>query len=284
MANEVSIFKDANAVSTAQRRGPSELAKSLAAEGTTRRIQTNTNGTFRRLINGEQIGDAVRGEINVIVVDALPKVSRVYYEREYDPNAKPTLPDCWSNLGDHPEASASNKQGASCTSCPKNVDGSGAKGKGRACRFQRRIAVLLEGDFSGDVYQLNVPAKSLFGKGTGNTHPFESYHRFLAANKEHIDTVATNISYNLNADSMELQFTAIRGLSDEEMDVVDAAKADPATRQLCVLTAAATDRVTATPVGVVGTTSEPTRRASNKPAGPAPAARETLASTINDWK
>lgn len=247
MSNEISIFKQPGAISTSANRGQlSELAKTLAGAtsgGTSRRIQTNTNGTFKRLVNGEQIGDAVRGDIDVIIVHALPKVSRVFYAGAYDPNAKPTLPDCWSNNGDIPEAAAGNKQGVNCVSCPKNVVGSGSNGKGRACRYQRRIAVILPTDSTGEVYQFNVPAKSLFGKGVGNVHPFESYVRYLLANHESPDAVVTNISYDLNADSMELLFTPVRGINPEEWELVKLAQADAGTKRMCELTVAAQDGV-----------------------------------------
>lgn len=243
----LSIFKQAGAVSTASKRELSELGKSLASVSNTRRIQTNTNGTFKRLVNGEQIGKAIRGEFNAIIVDALPKVSRTYYAGKYDPDAKPTLPDCWSNLGDKPEAAAGNPQASNCVSCPQNVSGSGDNGKGRACRFQRRIAVILEGDDSGDVYQFNVPAKSLFGKGNGNVHPFESYVKFLIANGESPDGVVTNIAYNLDAETMQIQFTPVRGVTDAEYALVKEARNDPATRQMIVLTVAAADGAKAAP-------------------------------------
>jgi hypothetical protein len=294
MSNEVSIFKQSGAVSTAGKRELSELAKSLASSGTTsRRIQTNTNGTFKRLINGEQVGNAVRGDINVIIVHALPKVSRVFYAGAYDPNAKPTLPDCWSNDGDKPEASAGNKQAPNCTSCDMNVVGSGSNGKGRACRFQRRIAVMLEGDMTGEVYQFNVPAKSLFGKGTGNVHPFESYVKYLLGHHESPDTVVTNISYDLNADSMELLFTPIRGLNDDEYALVKEAQKDPATKRLCELTVAAQDgakKQQAAPAPAPQVTrsdepdeeiEEPKKRVAPKAETVAPSA--SLASVISAW-
>ena len=240
--SNLTIFKQQGAVSTAAKRELSDLAKSLATTSNVRRIATNTNGTFKRIVNGEQIGKAIRGEFNAIIVDALPKVSRTFYAGTYDPDAKPTLPDCWSNLGDKPEAAAGNPQASNCASCPQNVVGSGENGKGRACRFQRRIAILLEGDDSGDVYQFNVPAKSLFGKGSGNVHPFESYVKFLIANGESPDTVVTNIAYNLDAETMELQFTPMRGTTDAEYALVQEARNDPATRQMIVLTVAAQDQ------------------------------------------
>jgi hypothetical protein len=237
--SNLTIFKQAGAVSTASKRELSDLAKSLASVSNIRRIATNTNGTFKRIVNGEQIGKSIRGEFNAIIVDALPKVSRTFYAGKYDPDAKPTLPDCWSNLGDKPEESAGDPQASNCASCPQNIAGSGENGKGRACRFQRRIAVLLDDDTSGDVYQFNVPAKSLFGKGSGNVHPFESYVKYLIANGESPDTVVTNIAYNLDAETMELQFTHMRGTTDDEHALVTEARNDPATRQMIVLTVSA---------------------------------------------
>ena len=236
--SNLTIFKQSGAISTSGARELTGLAKTLAATSNMRRIATNTNGTFKRIINGEQIGNAIRGEFNAIIVDALPKVSRTFYAGKYDPNAKATLPDCWSNLGDKPEPAAANKQHSNCAECPQNTKGSGENG-GRACRFQRRIAILVEGDPTGEVYQFNVPAKSLFGKGNGNVHPFESYVKYLIGNRESPDTVVTNISYDLNADSMELLFTPLRGITDHEHELVTAAQADPETKRYVQLTVSA---------------------------------------------
>ena len=268
MANNLAIFKDAGAVSNV-RRPVSELTKSVATGTAVNRIQTNTNGTFRRIVKGEQVGKAIRGEFNAIIVAMLPKVSRTYYAGKYDPEAKPTLPDCWSNNGDVPEAKAPRRQAANCANCPKNIDGSGENGKGKACRFQRRVALLLEGDVSGDTYQFNIPAKSLFGKGSGNTHPFESYVRFLAANQESIDYVVTNIAYNLDADTMELQFTPVRPITDEEYELVVAAQADPSTQRLIQLTVAEADGATAAGSAVIEQEDEAEDPAPAKSAGTA---------------
>lgn len=290
--SKVTIFSEGR-IATSGHRELSDLAKSLVGSNASRRIQTNTNGTFKRIINGEQIGDAIRSEINVIIVAALQKVSRVYYAQEYDPDAKPTLPDCWSNQGDTPEPAAENVQATSCSVCPQNVVGSGAKGKGRACRFQRRIGVLVAGDPSGEVYQLNIPAKSLFGAGVGNVHPFESYVKYLVHNGESPDGVVTNVSYNLNADSMELQFTPVRNISDAEYLMVKLAQEDPATAQVTVLTVAQQDKVTAKPAlkapTAVVSSDEPDE--SEVPSAPvvrstakaAPALKADLASVIDAW-
>jgi hypothetical protein len=295
--SNLSIFKEGT-VATSGKRELTDLAKSLATGGsTTRRIQTNTNGTFKRIVNGEQIGNALRGEINVIIIAALPKVSRVFYKGAYDPDAKPTLPDCWSNLGDKPEAAASNKQGANCADCPMNINGSGTNGKGRACRFQRRIAVLVAGDSSGEIYQFNIPAKSLFGKGTGNVHPFESYKNYLIANGASPDSVVTNISYDLNADSMELLFTPLRNISDDEYEMVKAAQANPEAKQYTQLTVAQTDGVTKKPEAIAAPKAavtrsdepdeeemqQPVKRTTKRAEAPVMAQNNNLANVISDW-
>lgn len=284
---EVSIFKDKNAVTAGGGRELSPLAKSLVAETINRRIQTNTNGTFRRVINGEQIGNAIRGEIDVIIVDALPKVSRVFYAEAFDPAKEAKLPDCWSNLGDRPELASGNKQHENCADCPQNIKGSGG-GDRRACRFQRRIAVLLVGDDSGDVYQFNIPSKSLFGKGSGNVHPFESYAKFLAGNKLSIDGVVTNISYDLNADSMELLFTPQRETSDEEYILVQAAQAKPETHRLLTINAVAKKEDKKETVArseepeEEAEVKEPTKRG-RKAQATAPSSKPSLADSLNEW-
>lgn len=290
--SNISIFKqESNAVSN-RAQGVSELTKSLSGGGniTSRRI-TMAKGKFTRMVNGEQAGGKVPGSINVVIINALSKVSRQFYASQYDPDAPPTLPDCWSNLGDVPDAKASNAQAASCATCEQNVDGSGTNGKGRACRFQRRIALLLEGDMSGDVYQMNIPAKSLFGKGVGNTHPFESYLKFLPANGESIDRIVTQVMFDDNETADVLKFTPVRHLTDDEVDVVEAAQATTEAKVVVQLTVAQQDGVKKLPAGapvvakveVEEVVEEPVKRASKKVEPPANAPKQNLADVVSAW-
>ena len=293
--SNITIFKNKNEVSTSIKRESSEFAKSLATTNTTRRIQANINGTFKRIVNGEQIGNAIRGELNVIIINALPDVSRTYYAEKFDPNKEATIPDCWSNNGITPEDTSPNKQHTNCMECPQNIKGSGDQG-GKACRYQRRVAVLVEGDTSGDIYQFNIPAKSLFGKGQGNVHPFESYRKFLAANGEDIDNVVTNVSFDANADTMQLLFTPVRNTTDDEYVMVRAAQQKPESKSYTMLTVAQVDKVTKPPKAAVDEDEEseeepqeeepevkPTKR-SKKAAAPTPAtASVDLGSIIDEW-
>jgi hypothetical protein len=228
--SNLTIFQDPSNLPTVRRQ--SKLLDKMGSNGgSLRRIALNTNGTFKRIVGGEQIGKAVPHQLDVIVVDLLAEPSRQFYASEYDPNAQATLPDCWSNDGKTPDAKAAGKPASSCDVCPKNVEGSGSKGKGRACRYLRRIAVLVVGDTSGEVYQMQIPAASLFGKGTDNIHPFESYKKFLMANGEAVDTVVTRVMYDLDADTMKVKFTPVRLLTEVEAGFVDAAQEDPETKR-----------------------------------------------------
>lgn len=296
MSNNVSIFTGQTGVSTERRQ--SALAQKLATTSTVsnRRIQANINGTFKKIVNGEQVGNAIRGEFNAIVVGMLTNVSRIYYKEKFDPNKEATLPNCWSNNGDKPEAGASDPQHGNCADCPKNIKGSGENG-GKACRYQRRVSLMLEGDESGTVYQFNIPAKSLFGKGTGNIHPFESYVKFLVNNGMSPDLVVTNISFDSNAETMELVFSPVREVSDAEYALVLAAQERPETEMYTKLTAAQTDGVSKTPkldkpAPVVTRSEEPEEEEVAEPVKrtkkkeeetPAAESEDPLASIIDEW-
>jgi hypothetical protein len=289
--SNISIFQQQNSVAT--NREVSELSKSLADSGgnggTTRRI-TMSKGVFRRIVNGKEAGKVKDGFLNVIIINALPKVSRQFYATAFDPDAAPTLPDCWSNLGDVPDPKAANAQSTSCATCPQNIDGSGTNGKGRACRFNRRIAVVLENDMSGDIYQFNIPAKSLFGKGVGNTHPFESYTKFLPANGESIDRIVTQIAFDENETADVLKFTPVRHLTDEEIDVVEAAQSTQESKRVIQLTVAQQDGVVKlppaaakAPVEVEEEVDEPVVKRTKKAEVPPAAPKAKLADVVSAW-
>lgn len=295
MSNDVSIFTNQTGVSTERRQ--SALAQKIAtsSSSSTRRIQANINGTFKKMVNGEQVGNAIRGEFNAIVVGMLTNVSRIFYKEKFDPNKEATLPNCWSNNGDKPEAGASDPQHSNCADCPQNIKGSGETG-GKACRYQRRVSLLLEGDESGTVYQFNIPAKSLFGKGTGNIHPFESYVKFLVNNNMSPDLVVTNISFDSNAETMELVFSPVREVSDAEYELILAAQERPETEMYTKLTAAQADGVSKAPKldkpAPVVTRSEepeeeevtePVKRTKKKEEAPVADNEDPLASIIDEW-
>jgi hypothetical protein len=150
---------------------------------------------------------------------------------------------------------------------------------------------------SGDVYQMNIPAASLFGKGSGNTHPFESYSKFLPANSESIDRVVTEIRFDEEETADVLKFTAVRHLSDDEMDVVAAAQGTAESKNAVALTVAQQDGVKQLPVGAKPVAKavfetaeedepvieEPVKRASKKAEAPPAAPKANLADVVSAW-
>ena len=167
-----------------QSAGVSALTKQLAGKTGVKRIVPK-NGIFRKTVGGEEMGK-VKGNLDVIIVNASPAVGRIFYAKAWSPDAEPTAPDCFSNDGRTPDAGAENPQSERCDNCQQNIKGSGM-GNSKSCRYSRRIAMVLKEDFGtsleGEVYQMNLASKSLFGEGAGeNTHTFENYSKYLSNN------------------------------------------------------------------------------------------------------
>lgn len=282
--------------------GLNDLTKSLAgsAGGGSKRISIR-GGVFRKIVGGEEVGKLTTREMNVIIINARKNVSRVFYAGKYSSD-EVVPPTCWSNDGDVPDPAVENKQSSHCATCPNNVAGSGDNGS-RACRYQRRVAILLEGDNSGDVYQLTLPSKSIFGKGEGNVHPFESYVKFIAGNSFNINQIITQVSMDLDSDTPKLLFSPMRHIRQDEWELVKEASDTPAAKNAITMTVAQTDGVKkplvlqgkpvdeefekpvakAAPVEVEDVeVVEPVKRTTKKADAPA-ASKADLAAVINAW-
>lgn len=301
--SNITIFEEPSNLPTVRRESRRMDRMSSGSGGTMRRIQLSNGRTFKRVVNGEQIGKAAPNQLDVIIVDWLAEPSRKFYLAAYDKDAKATLPDCWSNDGVAPEAGAKNKQAPSCAACPKNVKGSGSGGKGKACRYERRLAILVAGDPSGDVYQIAIPGASLFSDNDGSVYGFEGYKKFLLANGEALDTVVTRIIYDEESDTAKVGFKAVRHLTEVESGFVDAAQDNPETERYTMLTAGAVDgakapaaqskplALEAAPTAVAAdpfgdddeeeAPAEPAKRAAKPKA--AAEAKPELASVLNQW-
>lgn len=280
MSTEVSIFSNDLPAEQRATTELSELAKSLLGSRNlyvNRRIVVK-KGTFRKLVNGEEVGGKLEGPLNVIIVNALPGISRQYYANDYDPEAEATLPDCYSNLGDKPEPNATNIQNATCNGCPQNIEGP----KGRACKFQRRIAVILEGDTSGDIYQMNLGSKSIFGKGEGRLYPFEAYFNFLSSNNESIDRVVTSISIDDDVDYAKVFFSAARHLTASEAELAAQAGSSRDAKNVIRLSVAQADGVKKLPPAAEAASDEPVKRQASKPTVP-PVEEKKISDVVSAW-
>jgi hypothetical protein len=212
-------FNPSSAPSFVKRGELSAVAKALAGGnvgGGGKRISIK-GGVFRLMSDGKEVAAIDDRHLDVVIVNAAPKVSRTFYMGKYE-EGNTTAPDCWSPNGETPDASSANKQSDSCATCPQNIAGSG-DGTSRACRYSQRLAVVLANDVKGDVMQLSLPAQSIFGKEEGDNRPLQAYARYMAAQGAGADMVVTRLKFDTRAAVPKLFFKALRWLTDDEYAV-----------------------------------------------------------------
>ena len=245
----IALFNPSNVPSFARNHELSETAKALTGGGvgtSTKRISIK-GGVFRLLAGGKEIAAIDERFLDVIIVKAAPKVSRIFYAKSYDGD-NITGPDCWSNDGERPDASAESKQATTCMSCPQNIAGSG-QGNSRACRYQQRLAVVLENNIEGDVLQLTLPATSVFGKEDGDKRPLQAFARNLAMQNPPIspEMIVTRMKFDTKAEAPKLHFAPNRWLTPEEFEIVKAQGESDEAKRAVVMTVAASDGVKPAP-------------------------------------
>jgi hypothetical protein len=93
-------------------------------------------------------------QMAVIQVDSI--FENVFYEGEFDPST-PTAPTCFAfaneegDLKPHPSVvEAGQAQHDTCKGCPMNEWGTADKGRGKACRNTRRLALIPAGDLTAE--------------------------------------------------------------------------------------------------------------------------------------
>ena len=197
----------------------SAIAKALAGStgGVSMKRISTKGGVFRLLSGGKEIASIDDRHLDVVIVNAAPKVSRTFYAGQYV-EGETKAPDCWSADGEVPDPTARDKQANSCKDCPQNIQGSGV-GNSRACRFQQRIAVLLGKDLDGEVYQLTLPGKSIFGEGEHNKWPLEAYGKFIGSKGFPITSIVTEARFDTTQATPVITFKPVRFL-DKYKDYV----------------------------------------------------------------
>lgn len=217
-----------------------DMNKTLAggSGGGGKRISIKGN-KFRLFVDGEQVSVSKEDHLNIVVVN-VAAVSRTYYEGTYDPN-NTAAPTCWSadTKTPSPDVPAEQRKASRCTDCPMNVKGSG-QGDSRACRYNQRLAITLEGK-PDEVYQLQLPATSLFGDGKNGKMPMQAYAKFLDAHDTPIIAVLTKMSLDENSETPKLFFSPVRLLTEEELDEAVAVKDSEDAIKAITLTVSQTD-------------------------------------------
>lgn len=136
-------------------------------------------------------------DLDVVIVDANPAPSRMYFDKGYDP-ANPDPPACWSDNGTGPSSLAARPQAPTCAVCPQAAWGSAmSKMDGKpipACSSIKKLAVIVVDDNSGLVFEFVVPPGS-WNSDTG-------WKRYTSTLKQHgvdVCDVVTRISFVPNS-------------------------------------------------------------------------------------
>jgi hypothetical protein len=185
-----------------------------SGNGGGKRISIRGN-VFRMMVDGKEIAQNEDRAMNIIIAAANANVSRTFYAGTYQ-EGQAMAPTCWSNDGVTPDIKSEQPQASKCASCQQNIKGSG-QGDSRACRFSQRLAVLLENDIRGDVYQLTLPAQSIFGAAENGKMPLQSYAKFLGSHGLPVTAVVTEMRFDTASATPRLTFKAVRPLNEEEL-------------------------------------------------------------------
>ena len=186
----------------------------MGGGGSGKRISIK-GGVFRMVVGGKEVAQNDDRAMNVIIVRAAEKVSRSFYAGTYV-EGQNAAPACQSTDGVAPDKGVKNPQSTNCQNCQQNIKGSG-QGDSRACRFNQRVALALENNIGGDVYQLTLPGQSIFGTGDNGKMPLQQYAKFLGGHGLPVGTVVTEMRFDTASATPKLTFRAVRPLSVEEL-------------------------------------------------------------------
>jgi hypothetical protein len=154
--------------------------------------------------------------LDVVIVGANPRLSKTWYAKQWDANAEPAAPDCYSLDGISPDPESEDAQNDLCASCPHNAWGSKVTPTGqqvKACSDNKRLAVVAADDASGPVYLLSVTPAALKG--------LNQYQKELSVRGIPPEIVKTRVSFDTDASFPKLKFTFGGFLDADVQEVVD---------------------------------------------------------------
>jgi len=268
-----------------------DVTKALSGGGDnqTKRIALGAN-KFVLKVNGTEISKTPTNKLEVVIVNASKHISRTFYAKAWDPKADAAPPDCWSNDGEKPDPSIKEPQHSSCVGCSQDINGSG-QGATKACRKNRRIAVALASDLSGDVYQMTLQSKSIFYdmKDPGDLEhmPFNQYAKYVGTQGYNLNTLVTEMRFDEDSTVGKLFFRPVRFLEKHEWDVAVKQGDSSAAKNAITMSVPSGDTkpkleapVAKAPAVKEEEVAEPTKRAEKKVE---PKAKPDLKSVMGDW-
>ena len=229
--SDLEIFKGSALVNSERYKSLLDSNKKMAGGGSAGKRLSIKGGKFRKFVDGAQVSVSRSDTMNMVILNAAD-VSRTYYAGSFDEN-NTAPPMCWSldTRAPAPEVLEENRQAARCGDCPMNVKGSG-QGETRACRFAQRLAISLEGELE-TVYQLQLPATSLFGDANGGDMGLQAYIKFLSGHDTPAVAVVTEMRFDDESATPKLYFKATRALDEDELTkVLEARDSEEALRAI----------------------------------------------------
>lgn len=236
--SDITLFQNGSQLPAHLRRGELSTTTKALMGNSNKRISIE-GGSFRLIVGGQEVAVKEERYMNIVVLRAADTNSRTFYEGTYVKGAK-AKPTCWSSDSVSPHPDVRQPQSSACATCPHNIKGSG-QNDSRACRFQRRLAVLLDNDIHGDIYAMSIPAASVFDNGEGRKMGLQQYARFLGGHGIDINAVITEMRFDTNATAPKLTFSAVRPLEEHEYETVLARRDDPMAIDAVTMTVAQLD-------------------------------------------
>ena len=193
-----------------------DFTKAFSSSGGSVKRITLRGRVFRLVDGGKEIAKNTEPYMDVVIVNGSRAVQKSYYAAEYDAE-ETSAPDCWSSDGERPDADVPDPQGARCKECKQAIKGSAGAGRA-ACRYSMRLAVTLRKNMGGDIYQLILPQKSLFGQGDVDHMPFLQYAKYVAQSGYNLNMLATRMTFDTDSDFPKLTFSNAEFLDKESYD------------------------------------------------------------------
>ena len=235
MTNNVDIFKDSNKIAVSNR--ADGFSQNVTGSSTTSKRISIKGGIFRLMVNGQELDKSNERHLDVVLVNASNSVHRMFFKDPYKHGEKAGPPTCWSSTAQTPESDATEPQSDTCNSCPQNIKGSGPSNT-KACRFSRRIAVVMSNNLDGDIFQVTLPALSIFGNGDEQGRPLHEYADYLKTHQEGLGSVITRMFFDPNSEAPKIRFRPIERLDDGQFETIQKQGATDEAKRAVVLTVA----------------------------------------------
>tara|TARA_R110002020_G_scaffold38286_2_gene115212 strand:- start:10551 stop:11348 length:798 start_codon:yes stop_codon:yes gene_type:complete len=231
--------------------GKDEATKNIVGDSSNSLKRISIRGSVFRCMQGNTELSKDERKFQYWVIVNGSGVQRSYYDKPYV-HGSGDSPACWSSNNRTPDEDVEEPMAASCMHCPSNIRGSGSNNS-RACKYYRRLAVVMADDIQGDIYQVILPSTTIFGTGENYKWPLDQYVKFLDGKKVPISTVVTEAKFDSDSGMPKLTFSPIRPLSEEEYGTISKRMKEENARHAVLFTLPKTtnDRVNTTTPNII---------------------------------